>query len=94
MTYMLRLYVTGMSARSTRAIANLRQICAEQSHFEYELEIIDVLENPELAEEEKILVTPTLLRTLPPPRRRVLGDLSNSESVLAGLDIARRSQTG
>jgi circadian clock protein KaiB len=83
----LRLFVTGTSPRAQVAIANLRRICDQELHGQYELEIIDVLENPQLAEDEKILATPTLIKQLPPPLRRVIGDLSDKEKVLLGLEV-------
>jgi circadian clock protein KaiB len=86
-TYVLRLYVTGTSARAQAAIANLRRICDQELHGEYDLEIIDVLKNPQVAEDEKILATPTLIKQLPPPLRRVIGDLSDKEKVLLGLEL-------
>lgn len=86
-TYRLRLYITGRTPRAERALANLRRICSEELAGQYELEIIDVLERPQLAENEKILATPTLIRELPPPLRRVIGDLSDTERVLLGLDV-------
>jgi circadian clock protein KaiB len=85
--YLLKLYVTGRTPRSERAVANLRRICEEELHGRYELQIIDVLEQPQLAEDEKILATPTLIKRLPPPLRRVIGDLSDREKVLLGLDV-------
>lgn len=85
--YLLRLYVTGKTARAEQAIANLRRICEEDLHGQYELQVIDVLEHPQLAEDEKILATPTLVKRLPPPLRRVIGDLSDKEKVLLGLDV-------
>ena len=90
----LKLYISGETARSARAIANLRRICQEELKGEYELSIIDVLERPQLAEAEKILATPTLVRELPPPLRRLIGDLSDKEKVLVGLDLQslRRSK--
>lgn len=86
-TYVLKLYVTGKTPRAEKAIANLRRICEEELHGQYELNIIDVLEHPQLAEDEKILATPTLIKRLPPPLRRVIGDLSDKEKVLLGLDV-------
>lgn len=86
-TYLLKLYVSGNTPRAENAIANLRRICEEDLHGRYELEIIDVLENPQLAEDEKILATPTLIKRLPPPLRRVIGDLRDKEKVLLGLDV-------
>ena len=86
--YTLKLYVTGQTPRSQRAIANLKEICAREAEDEYELIVIDVLENPQLAEDEKILATPTLIKDLPPPLKRIIGDLSNSDKVLLGLDLS------
>lgn len=85
--YILRLYITGDSLKSQRAIANLFRICREELDDEYRVEIIDVLEQPYLAEEEKILVTPTLIKQLPPPLQRIIGDMSNRQKVLLGLDL-------
>ncbi|MBI1926091.1 circadian clock protein KaiB [Candidatus Poribacteria bacterium] len=85
--YLLKLYITGHTPQSERAIANLQQICEEQLQGQYELVIIDLLEQPHIAEEAKILVTPTLIKELPPPIRRVIGDLSDIERVLLGLDL-------
>jgi circadian clock protein KaiB len=84
--------VTGKSPRTEQAIANLRRICDEDLRGEYELQIIDVLENPQLAEDEKILATPTLIKRLPPPLRRIIGDLSDKEKVLLGLDVWSQTQ--
>ena len=94
--YLLRLFVTGASSRTGTAIANLRRICEQELGGQYELEIIDVLEHPEKAEDEKILATPTLIKTLPLPLRRVIGDLSNTEKVLLGLEVypGRGNTTG
>jgi len=88
-TYVLRLYVTGTSPRAQVAIANLRRLCEQDLRGQYDLEIIDVLEHPEVAESEKILATPTLIKQLPPPLRRVIGDLSDKEKVLLGLEVHR-----
>jgi len=85
--YLLKLYITGQTPRSIRAISILRQICNQELKNRYELEIIDVLEQPQLAEEEKILATPTLIKVLPPPVRRIIGDLSDTEKVILGLDL-------
>jgi circadian clock protein KaiB len=68
-------------------VANLRRICEQELAGQYALEVIDVLENPQLAEDEKILATPTLIKQLPPPLRRVIGDLSDTEKVLLGLEV-------
>lgn len=85
--FLLKLYVTGDTPRAERAISNLRQICEKELRDQYELVIIDVLENPQLAEQEKIMVTPTLVRELPPPRRRIIGDLTDTARVLLGLNL-------
>jgi len=85
--YVLKLYVTGQTPKSQAAIVNLRRICQEQLAGEHELIIIDVLEQPQLAEDDKILATPTLVKQLPLPSRRTIGDLSDKEKVLLGLDL-------
>lgn len=85
--YILKLYVTGNTPRTERAIANLRRICDEDLGGQYEMVVVDVLARPQLAEDEKILATPTLVKQLPPPLRRVIGDLTDPEKVLLGLDI-------
>jgi circadian clock protein KaiB len=79
--------VTGKTPRSELAIANLRRICEAELQGKYELQIVDVLEQPQLAEDEKILATPTLIKRLPPPLRRIIGDLSDKEKVLLGLEV-------
>jgi circadian clock protein KaiB len=84
---LFKLYVTGQTPRSERAIANLRRICDEVLDGNFELQIIDVLEQPHLAERDRILVTPTLIKQVPPPARRVLGDLSDTQRVLAELQV-------
>ncbi|HJR68261.1 MAG TPA: circadian clock protein KaiB [Gemmatimonadaceae bacterium] len=91
--YVLRLYVTGTSPRAQVAIENLRRICEQDLRGQYDLEIIDVLAHPEVAESEKILATPTLIKQLPPPLRRVIGDLSDKEKVLLGLEVRPDSTT-
>lgn len=83
----LRLYVTGQTARSHQAIDNLRTILEHDFPKQYELEVIDVLKHPQLAEDEKILATPALVKKLPLPVRRAIGDLSDREQVLLGLDL-------
>jgi circadian clock protein KaiB len=85
--YLLKLYVTGSSPRTSAAISNLQRICEQELEGKYELEIIDVLQYPQIAEDEKILATPTLIKQLPPPLRRVIGDLSDKEKVLFGLEV-------
>lgn len=91
MMYRLRLFITGRSSQSQRAIENLRQICETDLDGAYELEVIDVLENPDLAEREKIMATPTLVKQLPEPVRKILGDLSDRERVLLSLDVLMRA---
>ena len=86
--FVLKLYVTGQTQRSARAIANLRRICEIDLNGKYEMVVIDVLERPQLAEDERILATPTLVKALPPPLSRVIGDLNDKEKVLVGLDLA------
>ena len=81
------MFVTGASPRTSTAIANLKRICDQELEGSYDLEIIDVLENPEVAEDERILATPTLIKSLPLPLRRVIGDLSDTEKVLLGLEL-------
>jgi circadian clock protein KaiB len=83
--FLLKLYVTGHTPRSEQAISNLRRICEQELAEECEVVIVDVLENPQQAEDHKIVVTPTLIRESPPPLRRIIGDLSNTEQVLQGL---------
>jgi circadian clock protein KaiB len=77
----------GQTSRSLRAIANLNRLCNERLNDQYEIILIDVLERPQLAEDEKILATPTLIKVLPPPMRRIIGDLADIDKVLLGLDL-------
>ena len=85
--YVLRLYVTGMTTRSARAIENLRAICDEHLEGRYDLEVIDIYQQPVLARGEQIIAAPTLIKKLPLPMRRIIGDMSNRERVLLGLDL-------
>ena len=85
--YALRLYITGQTARSRRAVENLRRICEKEFEGDCDIKIIDALEQPQLANEDKILATPTLIRLLPPPARRIIGDLSDTQAVLLGLGL-------
>jgi len=87
----LRLYVAGETPRSRTAIANLRKICDEHLNGECRVEVIDVRKNPALARGDQILALPTLVRRLPPPLKRIIGDLSNAERVLIGLDLRQPS---
>ncbi len=89
--WQLRLYVAGTTDRSTRALANLRTICDELLAGRYEIEVIDLLERPQLAKGEQIVAIPTLVRQLPEPVRKIIGDLSDRERVLIGLDLRPRS---
>lgn len=85
--YVLRLYVTGMTARSAEAIATIRSICKERLKGRYDLEVIDIYQHPHLAREEQIIAAPTLVRKLPAPLRRFIGALSDRERILVGLDL-------
>ncbi|WP_295617934.1 MULTISPECIES: circadian clock protein KaiB [unclassified Chamaesiphon] len=86
-TYVLKLYVAGNTPNSVRALRTLKNILEEEFKGVYALKVIDVLKNPQLAEEDKILATPTLSKVLPPPVRKIIGDLSDREKVLIGLDL-------
>jgi circadian clock protein KaiB len=85
--YELRLYVAGMTPRSARAIANIKEVCSEFLMGRYRLEVIDLFLRPDLAHHEQIIAVPTLIRRLPPPLRRMIGDLSDRERVLIGLEL-------
>jgi circadian clock protein KaiB len=85
--YELRLYVAGQTSRSLAALANLKRICEEHLRGRYRIEVIDLLEHPQLARGDQILALPTLVRKLPEPIRKLVGDLSNTESALVGLDL-------
>lgn len=86
---MLKLYISGMTPRCAKAIENLKKICEESVPGQYEIEIIDLLKNPKLAEGDQILAIPTLVRKLPEPVRKIIGDLSDKEKVLVGLNILK-----
>ena len=85
--YILRLYVAGQTRKSLAAFANLKKICEEHLAGRYKIEIIDLLERPQLAKGDQILAIPTLVRQLPPPLKKIIGDLSDTEKVLVGLDL-------
>jgi circadian clock protein KaiB len=85
----LRLYIAGQTPKSVRAFANLKKLCEEYLHNQYRIEVIDLLQNPELAKQDQILAIPTLVRKLPQPIRQIIGDLSNEEKVLLGLEITK-----
>jgi circadian clock protein KaiB len=89
----LRLFIAGQTPNSVRAIANLHRICKEYLQGRYELEVIDLHQQPQLAQAEQIVAVPTLMRKLPLPFRRIIGDLSNTERVLVGLDIRSNRET-
>jgi circadian clock protein KaiB len=90
--YELRLYVAGKTAKSVTALRNLKQYCEEHLKGQYSLEVIDLLVNPQLAEGDQILAIPTLVKKVPEPVRKIIGDLSNEEKVLVGLDIRPRTR--
>jgi circadian clock protein KaiB len=85
--YILRLYVTGLTQNSRKAIANIKKICEEHLHGRYDLEVVDIYQQPILAKGEQILAAPTLVKKLPLPLRRFIGDMSNTERILVGLDL-------
>src|SRR5580765_891985 len=87
MQYDLRLYVAGQTPRSLQALSNLKKICDEHLAGRYRVEIIDLLKKPQLAAGDQILAIPTLVRAIPKPARKIIGDLSNTERVLVGLDL-------
>jgi circadian clock protein KaiB len=87
----LRLYVAGQTPKSLAAFANLKKICEEHLEGKYRIEVIDLLENPTLARGDQILAIPTLVRKLPPPLKKIIGDLSNTERVLVGLNMRQLS---
>jgi circadian clock protein KaiB len=86
----LRLYIAGQTRKSITALTNLRRICEEHLAGRYRVEVIDLMENPQQAQHDQIVAIPTLVRRLPEPIRRIIGDLSNSERVLVGLEVERR----
>lgn len=92
--YVLRLYVTGMTPRAQEAVKNIKRICEEELKGRYELEIIDVYQQPELAKREQIIAAPTLIRKLPLPLRRLVGDMSNKEKVIVGLQLMPETEEG
>jgi circadian clock protein KaiB len=90
-SYVLRLFVTGTTARSARAIANLRRVCEQHLRGTYDLEVVDIYQQPSSAKEYQIVAAPTLVKMLPLPLRRIIGDLANEERVLAGLDLSPKN---
>jgi circadian clock protein KaiB len=91
--YVLKLYITGTTPSSTRAIVNIRKICEEHLLGRYELEIVDICQHPTLAEGEQIIAAPTLIKKLPLPLRRFIGDMSQTERILLGLDLRKVDDT-
>ncbi len=90
-TWELRLYVAGQTPKSLAAFANLKKICEEHLQDKYHIEVVDLLKNPQLAGGDQILAIPTLVRKLPPPIKKIIGDLSNTLRVLVGLDLRPRT---
>ena len=88
--YVLRLYVSGSTLKSALAVANIKRICEQHLKNRYDLEVIDIYQQPNLARDEQIVAVPTLIKRLPPPLRRLIGDLSNLRKVLFGLDLGMR----
>jgi circadian clock protein KaiB len=88
--WLLRLYVAGQTARSIAALANLKTLCEAHLAGRYEIEVVDLFRNPQLAAGDQILAVPTLVRKLPPPVKKIIGDLSNERRVLVGLDLRPR----
>ncbi len=89
--YVLRLYVTGMTPKSTLAIANVQKLCEKYLAGSYELEVIDIYQQPKLAKGEQIIATPTLIKKLPLPLRKLIGDMSDTERFLVGIDLKSRN---
>lgn len=89
--HVLRLFIAGMTPLSVRAIANVKKICEENLRGRYDLEVVDLYQQPQLAQGEQIIATPTLIRKLPLPARRIIGDMSKTERVLAGLDLGGKT---
>lgn len=86
---MIRLYVIGKTPKSAKAVEDLRTLLEDEFKDQYSLEVIDIFENPQLAEDDKIIATPTAIKFLPPPTRKVIGDLSDREKVILGLDLKK-----
>jgi circadian clock protein KaiB len=89
--YVFRLYVTGMTPKSTRAIANVQKLCEQYLTGAYELKVIDIYQQPQLAKGEQIIATPTLVKKLPLPLRKLIGDMSNRERFLIGIDLKTKN---
>lgn len=89
--YVLRLYVAGLSTRSAAAISSVKKICEQHLHNRYELEVINIYDQPKLAKGEQIIAAPTLIKQLPLPLKRLIGDMANKEKLLVGLDLKESS---
>jgi circadian clock protein KaiB len=89
--YVLRLYVAGQTPKSVNAITNIKKICEENLKGNYELTVVDLYQQPQLADGEQIIAVPTLIKKLPPPLRRIIGDMSNTERMLVGLDLRKKA---
>ena len=92
--YVLRLYITGMTPKSARAIANVQELCEKYLEGAYELKVIDIYQQPKLAAGEQIIATPTLIKQLPLPFRKLIGDMSNTEKFLIGIDLKTKKPEG
>ncbi|MGE5575171.1 MAG: circadian clock KaiB family protein [Ignavibacteria bacterium] len=90
--YVLRLYVTGMTPKSIKAVENIRKICEENLQGRYELEVIDIYQKPDFAKKEEIIAAPTLIKELPLPLRKFIGDMSNKEKILVGLNLVSKEK--
>jgi circadian clock protein KaiB len=90
--YVLRLYVAGTSAKSIRAVANIKEICESSLKNRYDLEVIDIYQRPTLLKGEQIIAAPTLVKELPPPLRKFIGDMSDTQRILVGLDLRNKNQ--
>ena len=89
-SYILKLYVTNLTPKIETSVDKLRQVCDSELNGEYEFNIINILDNPQLAEGDRVLATPTLIKELPAPMKRIIGDISNTEKVLIGLDLRKK----
>lgn len=94
LVYTMRLYVTGVTPRSTRAVANLRRLCEEHLHGRYKLEVIDVYQQPQLARDSQIIAAPTLIKRFPLPLKKFIGDMSNTRNLLIGLELVSAEGVG
>ena len=90
--FVLRLFVTGATSRSVQAIANIKQICETHLKGRYDLEVVDIYQKPDLLKEDQVVALPTLIKKLPAPLRRIVGDLSDTDRVLAGLDLVQKGK--